>query len=141
MTDETQLVNSIALLYEQREEALADRRKLEQELGAAMSTIEGMRRALDAQKARSTQAEADYVMLRAVARRCFAENTNDQDMLNLWTIAATEDHPGRALIIRFNRMKTAIARACEYLPGRPDQAERILSEILGKEQPHATESK
>lgn len=51
MTDETQLANSIADLYLQREEAMADRRRLEQELGAALSTIEGMRRALEVGRA------------------------------------------------------------------------------------------
>lgn len=51
MADETQLANSIADLYLQREEAMADRRRLEQELGAALATIEGMRRALEAARA------------------------------------------------------------------------------------------
>jgi hypothetical protein len=61
------------------------------------------------------QAEADYSMLRAVARRCFAEDTSDQDMLNLWNIAATVDHPGAALNIRFNRMKVELEAARAFI--------------------------
>lgn len=57
---------------------------------------------------RIAQLEADYSMLRALARRMFAENTTDQDALNLWNIAATVDHPGAALNIRWNRAKAVI---------------------------------
>jgi hypothetical protein len=62
-------------------------------------------------KQRAEQAEADYSMLRAVARRCFAEDADDQTMLDLWRIAALVEHPGAALNIRFNRAKAVIAAA------------------------------
>jgi hypothetical protein len=64
---------------------------------------------------RAEQAESDYSMLRALARRMFAEDTNDQDALNLWNIAATVDHPGAALNIRWNRAKAVIAAARSVL--------------------------
>lgn len=61
--------------------------------------------------AAQARVEADYAMLRAIARRCFAEDSTDQDMLNLWNLAASEGHPGAALIIRFNRAKAVVAAA------------------------------
>lgn len=57
---------------------------------------------------RALVAEADYSMLRGLARRMFAEDTNDQDALNLWNIAAAVEHPGVALNIRFNRASAVV---------------------------------
>lgn len=59
----------------------------------------------------TAQAQADYAMLRAVARRMFAEDTTEQDALNLWGIAASVEHPGAALIIRCNRAQAVVAAA------------------------------
>jgi hypothetical protein len=66
-----------------------------------------LRRAEQAEQAKE-QAEADYAMLRAVARLCFRDNSSEQSMLNLWNLAASVDHPGAALIIRFNRAKAVV---------------------------------
>lgn len=54
--------------------------------------------------------QADYAMLRGVARRAFTEQT-EQSMRDLWQLADTVDHPGVALNIRWNRAKTVIAAA------------------------------
>ena len=54
------------------------------------------------------RAEADYAMLRAVARKCFAEDGSEQSMLDLWNLAVAVEHPGAAMTIRFNRAKAVV---------------------------------
>lgn len=49
------------------------------------------------------QAESDYAMLRAVARKCFQEESSEQDMLRLWNVAASVEHPGATLLAELAR--------------------------------------
>ena len=85
------------------------------------------------------QTEADYAMLRGVVRLCFGENATDEHMLDLWKLVTTDNHPGVAINIRFNKMKAerdgvlaGVRRAASHLPGNPDAAAAVLSQLLGE---------
>lgn len=57
---------------------------------------------------------ADYAMLRATARMCFTEDGSEQSMLTLLRLVTDVEHPGVALIIRFNRAKAVVEAARRY---------------------------
>jgi hypothetical protein len=67
----------------------------------------------DSWRAVAEQFQADYAMLRAVARKCFDKESTDpnRDMWNLWYLAESDNHPGAALTIRFNRGKAVVEAA------------------------------
>lgn len=165
MTDETQLANSIALLYEQREEALADRRRLEQEFGAAKATIDGMRRALEEARAeiellnlaadqysesrdqwmlKAKAAEADAAVLRQAIKRMsdlIGRAVRPPEIVYAaHEIAAdmlTQPHSGAALLAELAAAHAVLAelRAVADAPGEDIRA--TIDAYFAKEYPHA----
>lgn len=90
---------------------------------AVHDTNVDLRRALDVAMAENEQRmqveqllRADYAILRAVARRMFAQGVSEQSLLDLWVIADGVDHPGEPLAIRYNRAK-AVVEAARLLDG------------------------